>query len=83
MQKPSSGSTYLDFAGASVVKNLCANVGRHGFHPWVEKIPLDMGKGTHSSILAWEISWREEPGGLKSIGWQRLCHKLVTRQQKI
>ena len=31
-----------------------------------------MGKGTHSSILAWEITWTEEPGGLQSIEWQRL-----------
>ena len=29
---------------------------------------------THSSILAWEIPWREEPGGLQSIGTQRVRH---------
>ena len=26
---------------------------------------------THSSILAWEIPWTEEPGGLQSMGWQK------------
>ena len=29
---------------------------------------------THSSILAWRIPWTEEPGGLLSIGWQRVRH---------
>ena len=29
---------------------------------------------THSSILAWEITWTEEPGGLQSIGSQRVGH---------
>jgi len=29
---------------------------------------------THSSILAWEISWTEEPGRLQFMGWQRVGH---------
>ena len=29
---------------------------------------------THSSILAWRIPWTEEPGGLQSIGLQRVRH---------
>ena len=29
---------------------------------------------THSSILAWRVPWTEEPGGLQSIGLQRLIH---------
>ena len=32
------------------------------------------GHGTHSSILAWRIPWTEEPGGLQSIGSQRVRH---------
>ena len=36
---------------------------------------------THSSILAWEIPWTEEPGGLQSLGSQRIRHDLVTKQQ--
>jgi len=34
--------------------------------------------GTHSSILAWRIPWTEEPGGLQSMGLQRIGHDLVT-----
>ena len=34
--------------------------------------PLEKGKATHSSILAWRITWTEEPGGLQSMGLQRV-----------
>ena len=34
--------------------------------------PLEEGMATHSSILAWRISWTEEPSGLQSIGSQRV-----------
>ena len=34
----------------------------------------------HFSILAWKISWTEEPGGLQSMGLQRVGHDLVTKQ---
>ena len=36
---------------------------------------------THSSILAWEIPWIEEPGGLQSVGLHGVGHALVTKQQ--
>ena len=36
---------------------------------------------THSSILAWEIPWTQEPRGLQSMGLQRVRHELVTEQQ--
>ena len=36
--------------------------------------PLEKGMATHSSILAWEIPQKEEPGGLQSIGSQRAGH---------
>ena len=36
----------------------------------------------HSSILAWEILWTEEAGGLQSMGSQRVRHDLVTKQQQ-
>ena len=32
--------------------------------------PLEKGMGTHSSTLAWEVPWTEEPGGLQSVGSQ-------------
>ena len=34
--------------------------------------PLEKEMATHSSILAWEIPWTEEPGGLQSLGSQRV-----------
>ena len=36
--------------------------------------PLEKELATHSSILAWRITWTEEPGGLQSIGSQRVGH---------
>ena len=42
-----------------------------------QKDPLEKGMDTHSSILAWEISWTEEPGGL-----QRVRYNLATKQYR-
>ena len=36
--------------------------------------PLEMEMATHSRILAWRISWKDEPGGLQSMGSQRVRH---------
>ena len=36
--------------------------------------PLEEGVATHTSILAWRIPWTEEPGGLQSMGLQRVGH---------
>ena len=38
--------------------------------------PLESEMATHSSILAWEISWTEEPGGLQSMGLQKSWTRL-------
>ena len=66
----------MGFPSGSVVKNL----------PTVPKMqetqvqslswedPLEEGMATHSSILAWRIPWTEEPGGLQSMGSQRVRH---------
>ena len=40
--------------------------------------PLGKGMETHSSILAWKSPWTEEPGGLQSVGSQRVGHDWVT-----
>ena len=40
--------------------------------------PLQEGMATHSSILAWRIPQTEEPGGLQSMGLQRVGHNWVT-----
>ena len=37
---------------------------------------------TFSSILAWRIPWTEEPGGLQSMGSQRVRHSLALEQQQ-
>ena len=58
---------------AQMVKNLLAM-----WETWVRSLgwedPLEKGKGTHSSILAWRIPWTEGPGGLQSMGSQRIRH---------
>ena len=49
---------------------------------WVRSLgwedPLEKGMATHSSILAWRILWTEEPGGLQSMGWQRVGYDQMT-----
>ena len=60
-----------------MVNNLPADAGdvkKCGFDPWVGKIPQEKGMATHCSILAWKIPWTEEPGGLQSMGSQRVRH---------
>ena len=44
--------------------------------------PLEKGVATLPNILAWEIPWTEEPGGLESLGPQRVRHDLATKQQQ-
>ena len=45
-----------------------------GFHSCVGRISLEEEMATHSHILVWEIPWTEEPGGLQSMGLQRVGH---------
>ena len=58
---------------AQTVKNLPAM-----WETWVQSLgwedPLEKGMATHFSILAWKIPWIEEPGGLQSMGKQRVRH---------
>ena len=58
---------------AEIVKNLPATWGT-----WVRSLdwedPLEEGMATHSSILAWRIPWKEEPGGLQSMRLKRVGH---------
>ena len=50
---------------------------------WVQSLgqedSLEKKMETHSSILAWEIPWTEEPGGLQSMGSQRVGHSLQAK----
>ena len=54
---------------------------------WIQSLhwenPLEKEMVTHSSILAWEIPWAEEPSRLQSMGSQRVEHNLVTKQQEL
>ena len=52
---------------------------RPGSNPGSED-PLEKEMATHSNILAWEIPWTEEPGGLQSMGSQRVGHNLAIEQ---
>ena len=66
------------FPGSSVVKNLSAKQEMQ-VRPlgWEDTLKKEMA--THSSVFAWEISRTEEPGGLQSMGSQRVEHSLVTK----
>ena len=64
---------YTDFPGCSVVKNLPAM--QETQETQVPSLgaedPLEKEVAPHSSILAWEIPWTEEPGGLQSMELQK------------
>ena len=58
---------------AQMVKNLPAvRETQVQFVGWED--PLEKGTATHCSILAWRIPWTEEPGGVQSVGSQRVGH---------
>ena len=69
-----------------MIKNPPASIGdRHGFDPWVGKIPwgrkwqptpvfLEKAMAPYSSTLAWKIPWMEEPGRLQSMELLRVRH---------
>ena len=62
------------FCSGSAIKNLPAI--RDPQETQVQSLgqedPLEEDIATHFSILAWRIPWTDEPGGLQSIGWQRV-----------
>ena len=58
---------------AQWVKNLPA-MQETWVHALGQEDPLGEKMVTHSNILAWEIPWTEEPGGLESVGLQRVGH---------
>ena len=67
----------LQYSWASLVAQLVKNLPAM-WETWVQPLGcedlLEKGMATHSSILAWEIPWTEEPGGLESMGSQRVRH---------
>ena len=75
-RSPGEGIGYpLQYSWASLVaqtvKNLPA-MQEAWVQSWVGNIPLEKGTATHYIILAWRISWKEEPGGLQSMGSRRV-----------
>ena len=61
------------FPVAQVVRNLPA-MQETRVQPLDWEDPLEKGMAIHSSILSWRIPWTEEPGGLQSMGSQRVKH---------
>ena len=77
-RSPGEGISYpLQYSCASLVTQLVKNLPVMQ-ETWAQSLgwenPLEKGMATHSSILAWRISWTEEPGGLQSTGLQRIGH---------
>ena len=73
------------FPGGSVVKNPPANSGDTrdvGLLPGSGR-SLEEEMAIHTSILSWEIPWTEDPGGLQSMGLQRVEHDLGTKQRTL
>ena len=64
-------------SGGSDGKESACQCRRGGFDSLGQEDPLEKGVDTHSSILAWRIPWREEPGGLKPLGFQRFRQALA------
>ena len=72
---PGEGIGYpLQYSWASLVAHLVKNLPAMP-ETWVQllgwEVPLEKGVATHSTILAWEIPWTEEPSGLQSMGLQK------------
>ena len=70
----------MGFPGILVVKNPPANVDV-GLIPGVGR-SLEKEMVTHSSILVWEIIWKEEPSRLQYMWSQRVRHNWATKQQQ-
>ena len=66
----------MGFPGGSAVKNPPVMQKLHETQVLSldQEDPLEEGMAIHSSILAWRIPWREEPGWLQSIGSRRVRH---------
>ena len=52
-----------------------------GIRKWHSSLEKEMA--TYSSILAWEVPWTEEPGGLQSMESQRVGYDLVTKRTTV
>ena len=73
LNKDDTFSMMLGFPCCSVSKESSCSARDLGSIPGLGR-SLEKEMVTHSSILAWEISWTEEPGGLQSMALQRVGH---------
>ena len=64
----------MGFPGGSDGKESACNAGDPVIQSLGWEDALEKGMATHSSILAWRIPWTEDPGGLQSMGSQRVGH---------
>ena len=71
------------FQGGSVVKKTHLIMQETWVLSLGQEDPLEQEMTTHSSILAWKLPWTEGPGGLQSMGSQRVRHDLATKQQQL
>ena len=79
--KKATSEEYKGFPGGSVGKESACNTGDTGDVVWIPGLGRSPGGGkmaTHSSIIAWKITWTEKVGGLQSVGLQRVRHDWVT-----
>ena len=74
----------IDFPGGASSKEFACQCRRHKrwMRIWFlsQEDPPEDGMATHSSNLAWEIPWTEEPGRLQSVGLQRVVHDWESTQ---
>ena len=66
------------FPGYSDGKEVACNEGDLGLSSGSGSFPAE-GMATHASVLAWRIPWTEEPGGLQSMGSQRVRHDRLAK----
>ena len=71
----------MGFPSGAVVKNPPAKQETQVHFLGLED-PLKKEIATHASVLAWEILWIKEPGGLQSIASQKVRQDLATKQQE-
>lgn len=71
----------MGFSGGSMVKNLPA-MQEAQIPSLGQEAPLEKKMASHSNILAWEVSWTEEPGCLLSWGYKNVGLDLATKQHQ-
>ena len=76
MERLEVSTSALGSLVAQMVKNLPV-MRKTGVRSLDWEDPLEKGMATHSSILAWRIPWKEEPGRLQSMGSQRVGHDFI------